>query len=278
MANDLTKSPLYRHTMERLKGVKRVNSQGDDYWVAREVYPILGYAAWDSFIGVIERAKASIDAAGGDSSHHIRHTSKMVGLGDGGKRRVAEYFLSRGACYLIAMNGDPSKPEVAGAQHYFAARARQAELAESEIKDRRRLGLRDKVKAAAKRVGAAAKDADVKRYGLFHDARYRGFYGSSKKEIERAKGIVTGEDLFDRAGALELSAHEFQMQLAATKIVTEGINGERNAIAANLSVAEQVRKTVEDQTGLRLSDLPVEAEPIVEVERRIRQQARLPEE
>lgn len=269
MASDVVRHPAYRHTMHRLEEVKKITSQGDDFWVGREIFPILGYSEWDSFIPVIHRAEASIVAAGGDASQHIRHTTKMVGVGSGAKRRVGEYFLSRGACYLIAMNGDPSKPEIAGAQHYFAIQARNAELAQRESADEKRLLLRDKVSAAHKRVSAVAQDAGVERFGIFHNARFQGLYGASKKDVDRIKGLAEGEHLFDRAGALELSAHEFQMQLAATKIVNEGINGEERCVDANLAVARDVRKTIIDQSGVKLEEAPLEREPIAAVRKRL---------
>ena len=202
MASDLIKHPIYRHTMQRLEEVKRVNSQGDDYWVAREIHAIFGYPVWDKFLPVIKKVEASIGAAGGSPSHHIAHTSKLVGLGDGARRRVTEFFLSRGACYLIAMNGDPAKPEIAGAQAYFAIQTRNAELQAREVGDIKRLGMRERFSAAFKRVSNVAQDAGVGRFPLFHHARFQGLYGTSKKEVEREKGLVAGDDLFDRAGAL----------------------------------------------------------------------------
>lgn len=269
MASDVVLEPMYRHTMRRLEEIKRINSQGDDYWVGSEIYPILGYSAWDKFIPVIERAEASISANGGDSSQHIAHTSKMVGLGSNAQRRVKEYFLSRGACYLIAMNGDPTKPEVAGAQAYFASQTRLRELEEAESADHKRLTLRDRVSTAFKRVSAVAEDKGVRRFGIFHNARFQGLYGKSKREVDRTKGLADGEHLFDRAGALELSAHEFQMQLAATKIVNENINGEERCIDANLEVAQEVRKTILAQSGVKLEDVPVEREHIASVRKRL---------
>jgi DNA-damage-inducible protein D len=269
MASDLIRHPAYRHTMIRLEEVKRVNSQGDDYWIGHDMYPILGYSEWDSFIPVIERAASSMKAAGGEPSHHIRHTTKMMGVGKGARRRVGEYFLSRGACYLIAMNGDPNKPEVAACQHYFAEQARNAELAQQRPADAKRLDLRDKVSEAHKRVSAVAQDAGVERFGIFHNARFQGLYGASRKDVDRAKGVQDGERLIDRAGSLELSAHEFQMQLAATKIVNEGINGEQRCVDANLAVAKDVRKTIIDQSGVKLEDVPLEAEPIASVRKRL---------
>lgn len=268
MASDLANVPAYRHTMQRLEDVKRTNSEGDEFWIAREIAPLLGYEVWDKFLPVIERAEAAIKADGGDPSHHIARTSKLMGVGNNARRRVAEAFLSRGACYLIAMNGDPSKPEIAGAQRYFAARTREAELAQNEAADRKRLATRAKVTAAFKRVGDVAKNAGVSRYSLFHNARFQGLYGDNSRAVHRAKGVSDGENLFERAGALELSAHEFQMNLAAEKIATENINGEERAIKANLLVAEDVRNTIAKQ-GISLKDLPLEEEPIRSIEKRL---------
>ncbi len=268
MASDVTKHPAYGHTMQRLEDVKRTNSQEDDYWVGREIFGILGYASWDGFQPVIERARKAIEYGGGDPSHHIRHTTKLMGVGNEAKRRVGEVFLSRGASYLIAMNGDPAKAEIAGAQQYFASEARAAELARQEAKDRKRLATRQKVSVAAKRVGAVAKDAGVERYGLFHNARVQGLYGANHKEVRIAKGLKDKEELLNRAGALELSAHEFQMNLAAEKIVSEGINGEQRAIDANLEVAKDVRATISKQ-GIDLGKLPLEQEPIASLEKRL---------
>ena len=196
MASELVASPLYGHTMARLEGIKRVNSQGDDYWVAREIYGVLGYADWDGFLPVIERAEASIKANGGEPSHHVRRTTKLMGVGKGAQRRVGEAFLSRGACYLIAMNGDPSKPEIAGAQAYFASQTRTAELAQNELADLKRLMKRDKVKAAAKRVGDAAKDAGVIR--SVSRCRMQSPCESVQREAQRTFRLVqvgTGEHL-----------------------------------------------------------------------------------
>lgn len=269
MASDVVRHPAYGHTMYRLEEVKKLNSQGDDFWIGREIFPILGYAEWDSFLPVIQRAEESITAAGGEPSHHIRHTTKMMGVGKGGRRRVGECFLSRGACYLIAMNGQPSKPEIAAAQHYFAIQARNAELAQQESADHKRLTFRDRVTAAFKRVSTVAEDHGVTRFGWFHNARFQGLYNRSKREVDQTKGLAEGEHLFDRAGALELSAHEFQMQLAATKIVNEGINGENDCVEANLEVAKQVRQTIIDQAGVKLEDVALEREHIASVRKRL---------
>lgn len=276
MTTRLTKSPQFRHVMHKLEAHKRRRPGREEYWLAREIAPLLGYPIWSNFQAVLDRARAAIDGNGGDSSHHIARTSKLMGVGKGAQRRVEEFFLSRAACYLIAMNGDPTKPAIAAAQAYFAAQTRVAELLSQATKDEKRLAARGKVTVALKRIGAIAKDVGVTRYGLFHDARHRGLYGMSAKAVAKHKGLREGETILDRAAALELSAHEFQTNLAAEKILNEGITGEENAIRANLEVAGQVRKVVIKQAGKAPEDLPVEPDTIKDVERRLNEIRKLP--
>lgn len=277
MTTALARSPQYRHIMHRLEAIKRQRPGRDEYWLARDIAPLLGYPVWANFLPVIERARAAIDRNGGDSSHHIALTSKLMGVGKGAQRRVDEFFLSRGACYLIAMNGDPSKPAIAAAQTYFATQARIAELLAQTPHDEKRLAARRKLTEAIKRVGAIAHEVGVTRHGLFHDARHRGLYGMGAKEIARRKGLRDGETILDRAAALELSAHEFQTNLAAEKILNEGVTGERNAIQVNLEVAIQVRNVVIQQAGKAPEDLPIEPDTIKDVERRLKSVKRLPQ-
>lgn len=274
MTRSVTASPQYRHAMQRLEEVKRLNNNGDDFWLAREVGPILGYHTWDKFVPVIERAATSIRSHGGDSSHHIAQTSKMMGVGKGGKRRVVEYFLSRAACYLIAMNGDASKPEIAGAQAYFAIQTRRAEVAiGGDIS--KRLESRERVRRAAKRVADVANDKGVKRFPLFHNARYEGLYEKSSKRVHADKGVPEGESLLDYAGPLELAAHAFQMELASEKLASDTLSGENHAIHTNREVGRSVRKTMISEIGHGPEILELEHEPIKVLKEQVRDMAKL---
>ena len=106
--------------------IKRVGEDGTEYWSARDLMPLMGYAhrgAWQRFDeSVISRAKRAA------SNQGMQVDNLFIGSYEktGGRPRE-DFKLTRYAAYLVAMNGDPNKPEVAAAQHYFAVQTRVAE-------------------------------------------------------------------------------------------------------------------------------------------------------
>lgn len=110
-----------------------VNDTDVEYWLARELMPLLGYERWENFEKAIKRSMESCETSGITVTDHFREVTKMVQLGSGSKRNVRDYMLTRYACYLIAQNGDPKKAEIAFAQSYFAVQTRKQELIEERI-------------------------------------------------------------------------------------------------------------------------------------------------
>ena len=273
---EITESAEYRNTMERLEALKHTTFEGTEYWLAREIHNSLGYPVWDKFVPVLDRARDALNGNGIDPSHHIAQTSKMVELGKGAKREVADYFLSRPACSLIALNGDPSKPEIAAAQAYFVVQTRRMELEDERSADEKRIELREKVAKSHRVVSRAAQDAGVqsRMQGVFHDAKYQGLYNMSLQSLRMKKGLGQNEPLYDRAGPMELSMHDFQMNLAAEALRKEGVRGEQAAIRKNREIAAEVRRVVIDQTKTLPESLPL-VEPIKEVQKRLKAQRKL---
>lgn len=106
---------------------------GSEYWLARDLQELLGYAKWENFARVIEKASTACKGSGYDPQDHFLDVRKMVELGSGATRAVDDIALTRYACYLIAQNGDPSKEAIAFAQTYFAVQTRKQELIEQRL-------------------------------------------------------------------------------------------------------------------------------------------------
>lgn len=235
----------------------RVTPKGFPYWYGREVMEILSYADWDNFRHVVDKAKAACDNSGKFSSNHFLEITEMIEAGKGAKKKRENFVLSRYACYLIAMNGDTSKPEVSTAQTYFAVQTHKQEIEQALTDQQRRLLVRDRVKDANKKLAAAAKAAGVKHFPFFHDAGYKGLYnGRGRAEIKKIKGIREEDDLLDCIDREELAANEFRITQTEAKLKREGIQGEQKAINTHFAVGKQVRSAIEQIQGTMPEHLP----------------------
>lgn len=182
--------------------LKLVNTHGAEYWSARDLQTLLGYNQWRQFENAITRAITSCEKSGNDPGYHFASAGKMIALGKGGTRQVPDFHLSRFACYLIAQNGDPRKPEIAFAQKYFAIQTRRQELSDTYRRDQERLELREQTKTEFKALSGAAQNAGVqsRMFGIFHDAGYKGLYGGQRGQAEPRMGYGTSSSWLSMAG------------------------------------------------------------------------------
>jgi DNA-damage-inducible protein D len=249
------------YIVESLDKVKKTTQSGAEYWQARDLVGVLAYSDWTNFRDVIRRAKESSENAGAFSNNHFREFTDMVDIGSGAKRNIENWYLSRYACYLIAMNADATKPEVATAQTYFATQTLIQESRFALSDEERRLLLRDRVKDANKKLGGAAKSAGVRSqmFGVFQDAGYKGLYGGhGVKDIKQLKGIPPKEDLLDCIGRVELAANEFRITQTEEKLRIDGVKGEQKAIQTHQAVGKKVRQAIKDIGGTMPEKLPPE--------------------
>ncbi len=252
--------------------LKKVNEYGAEYWSAREIQPLLGYTQWRRFEDAIKRALTSCKQSGNIPANHFAGVGKMVDIGSGSSREVMDYHLSRFACYLIAQNGDPRKPEIANAQKYFAIQARRQEISDAVAADMERLELRKQTSEEFKALSGAARDAGVhdRMFGVFHDAGYKGMYGGLGRDaIKKQKRIPEKENLMDRMDTTELAANQFRMTQTRDKLARERVKYQQSAIKTHESVGKEVREAIKRIGGTLPEKLPP-AEHIKQVEKRVK--------
>lgn len=257
------------------EAIKQTNEHGAEYWSARDLQVLLGYSQWRRFEQAIERAISSCEQSGNRSAYHFAGAGKMVDLGSGSQRTVEDYHFSRFACYLIAQNGDPRKPEIAQAQKYFAVQARRQELNDQATADMERLELRKQTAEEFKALSGAAQDAGVqsKMFGIFHDAGYKGLYGGLGRDaIRRRKAIPEKDNLLDRMNATELAANQFRMTQTRDKLAREGVRNQAQAIQTHEQVGKEVRDAIKRIGGTAPENIPAD-EHIKKVEKRLKNAA-----
>lgn len=232
------------------ENIKKINTYGQEYWLAREFAKTLWYSDFGNFENVIKKAKKSCENAWQKSKDHFAGVTEMVEIGSNTQRELSSYELSRYACYLIAQNGDPRKVEIAKAQTYFAIKTREKEMDELLVEDNKRVFLRDELKEHNKHLASATKQAWVKNYANFQDFGYMVLYGGLRqRDIHAHKWLTEKEQILDHMGSEELAANLFRATQAEAKLKRENIHGEENANKAHYEVWAKVRYTIEDLGG-----------------------------
>ncbi len=237
--------------------IKRVSPNKVEYWMARDIQQWLGYQEWRNFESIIEKAMTASESAGVNSADHFVKVNKVIEAGKGAELERGDYYLTRFACYLIAMNGDTRKPEIGLAQVYFVTQSRRQEVADMQSEDEKRLALRDRVKINNKFLASAAKKSGVLNFGFFQSEGYRGLYGGlGLKEIKKKKGIPDKEDLLDRISRTELAANDFR--ITQTEEQLESVRGETEAVKLHRKIGKEVRETIRKINGTMPENLAAE--------------------
>ena len=257
------------------EGARQMDEDGNEYWFARDLAPLLDYQQWRNFMQVIDKARQACEKSGRAVADHFADISKMVDIGSGAQREVADVRLSRYACYLIVQNGDPTKPVIANGQTYFALQTRRQELNDDEkfarlSEDEKRLAIRNELAEHNKQPAAAAKDAGVDApldYAIFQDHGYKGLYGGmGAKDIHARKGLKKSQKILDHMGSTELAANLFRATQAEEKLKRDNINGKQRANQAHYEVGQKVRQTIQELGGTMPENLPKPEQSVKQIE------------
>ena len=259
----MAKKEIVTYSQQTFENIKRTDENGTEFWYARELQKALEYTEYGKFLPVIEKAIEACRKTGFDEGNHFAHVSEMVRIGSGAERKMDSYKLSRYACYLIVMNGDPRKEVIALGQTYFAVKTRQKEISETMAQlseDEKRLAIRDEVTIRNKFLASSAKAAGVETpvdYAVFQNRGYQGLYnGLGMKDIHKRKGLKKNEQILDHMGATELAANLFRITQTDDKLRRENIKGKEMANETHFAVGKKVRQTIAELGGTMPENLP----------------------
>lgn len=223
---------IEQYNEETFESIKHVNEEGQEFWYARELQGVLGYTEWRNFLNTVKKAKISCEESGSQVSDHFVDANKTILMPKRARKIVPDIMLSRYACYLIVMNGDPQKKVIAVGQTYFAVKTRQQELIDhyDELNEKqKRLAIRNEMTVHNKSLADAACMAGVKKpldYAVFQNKGYQGLYGGlGVKEIHQRKGLKKSQKILDHMGSTELAANLFRATQTDEKLRREHIQG-----------------------------------------------------
>src|SRR3989339_818564 len=247
---------------ESLELIKKMNNNLE-YWSARDLMPFLGYSTWRQFSEAIERAKESCKISGNQVSDHFADAGKMVLTGSGAERVVEDYLLTRLACYLIAQNGDPRKPQIALAQTYFATQTRRQELMqERELQDKR-LESRAKLKNTESKIEGTVYERGIRtsvEFGTFKNRHIEALYGGiSASDLKKKKGIPPVRALADFDTDVKLRAKYFALSMTDHNIKLKNLRGHYQMTEEVVKNSKATRQTLLSR-GIRPESLKAQAD------------------
>ncbi|PIP33585.1 MAG: DNA damage-inducible protein D [Deltaproteobacteria bacterium CG_4_10_14_3_um_filter_51_14] len=225
-----------------LELIKKVSNDQEaiEFWLARELMPLLGYSTWRQFSEAIERAKEACKISGQPvDNHFLPAPAKSTG-----GRPKEDYFLTRYACYLIAQNGDPRKPQIALAQTYFASQTRKQELMEQRETENKRLEARAKLKETESKIESTVYTRGIKlsvEFATFKNKHIEALYGGiPASQLKKIRKIPSGRSLADFDSQVELKAKDFALAMTDHNIKEQNIVGKE---AMNQEVVKNSKET-----------------------------------
>ena len=242
---------------------------GVEYWLARDIQHLLGYDEWRNFIAVITKAKTACEASGHPVSDHFVDVNKTILMPKGAEKEILDLMLTRYACYLIAQNGAPKKPEIAFAQTYFAVQTRRAELIEQRLLEAERVSARKKLSTTEKELSEVIfeQTGGNENFAIIRSKGDQALFCKSTQAMKAHWKVPDNRPLADFAPTIILKAKDFATEITIFNARQHGMQSESAISNEHITNNQAVRNTLLER-GIRPETLPA-AVDVKKVERRL---------
>ncbi|MEY3613272.1 MAG: hypothetical protein RJB14_2994 [Pseudomonadota bacterium] len=260
---------LVRNLTDTFEGHAQQTEGGVEYWLARDVQHLLGYTEWRNFELVIGKAKTACEVSGHSTADHFVDVNKTIAMPKGATKDVPDIMLTRYACYLIAQNGDPRKPEIAFAQTYFAIQTRKAELIEQRLLEAERVQARRKLTETEKELSQVIYEqtGGNQDFALIRSKGDHALFGKSTQAMKAQWKVPDSRPLADFAPTILLKAKDFATEITIFNARRHEMDNEGQISKEHITNNQAVRDTLLER-GIRPESLPP-AEDVKKVERRL---------